>query len=160
MGESALNSHMKGKKHIYYTPSDNYQSFNTHFQKSKKNEEPITGQVITNSPLLTNKNQAPVDNIFTKENATRAEFRWALNTVESKFLLRSCEGTNVLFHEMFPDRKIAHSVSLSRAKCNYILNFGLGPVFKAIFLIETKKSPYFTTKTSERTNGHSYQALG
>ena len=80
--------------------------------------------------------------------------------IESKFLLRSCEGTNVLFHEMFPDRKIAHSVSLSRAKCNYILNFGLGPFFKAIFLIETKKSPYFTTKTSERTNGHSYQALG
>ena len=122
MDESALKSHMKGKKHIYHTPSDNCQSLNTHFQKSKKNEEPTTGQVITNSALVTNKNQAARD-MFIKENVTRAEIRWALKTVESKFSLRSCEGTNALSREMFPDSKIAHSFSLSRTKCNFILNW-------------------------------------
>ena len=34
---------MEGKKHIDHTPSDNYQSINTHFQKSMKIEEPTTG---------------------------------------------------------------------------------------------------------------------
>ena len=101
MGESALKSHMKGKKHIDHTPSDNCQSLNTHFQKSKKNEEPTIGQVITNSSLATNKNQATIDNMFTKENVTHAEIRWALKTVESKFSLCFCEGTNVYFREMF-----------------------------------------------------------
>ena len=112
MVESALKSHMKGKKHINHTPSDNCQSLNTHFQKSKKNEEPTTGQVITNPSLVTNKNQAAIDNMFTKVNVTHAEIWWALKTVESKFLLSSCEVTNALLCEMFPDSKIAHSFSL------------------------------------------------
>ena len=42
MGESASKSHMKEKKQIDHTPSDNGQSLNTHFQKSKKNEDPKT----------------------------------------------------------------------------------------------------------------------
>ena len=75
MGESALKSHMKGKKHIDRTLLDNCQSLNTHFQKSKKNEGPTTAQVITNSSLVTNKNQAAIDNMFTKEDVTRAEIR-------------------------------------------------------------------------------------
>ena len=142
MGESALKSHMKGKKHIDHTPSDNCQSLNTHFQKSKKIEEPTTVQVITNSSLVTNENQAAIDNMFTKENATCAGIRWILKTIESKFSLCSCEGTNALFHKMLPDSKIAHSFSLSRTKCNYILNFGLGLFFKIILLIEIKTLLY------------------
>ena len=121
-------------------------------QKSKKNEEPTTGQVITNSSLAINKNQAAIDNIFIKENVPHAEIRWAFKTVESKFSLCFCEGTNALFCEMFPDRKIAHSFILSRTKCNYILIFGLAPFFKAILLIEIKKSPYFTTIFDESLN--------
>ena len=53
---------------------------------------------------------------------------------------------------MFPDRKIAHSFILSRTKCNYILIFGLAPFFKAILLIEIKKSPYFITIFDESLN--------
>ena len=152
VGESALKSYMKGKKHIDHTPSDNCQSLNTHFQKTKKNEETTTGQVITNSTLVTNKNQSAIDNMLTKESVPHAEIRWVLKTVESKFLLRSCEGTNASFLEMFPDSKIAYSFSLSRIKCNFILNFGLAPFFKTILLIEIKKSPYFTTIFDESLN--------
>ena len=68
--------------------------------------------------LVTNKNQAALDNMFTKGNVTRAEICWALKTVETKFSLRTCEGTNALFREMFPDSKIAHSFNLSRTKRN------------------------------------------
>ena len=110
MGKSALKSHMKGKKLINHTPSDNCQSF----QKSKKNEEPTTGQVITNSSLVTNKSQAAIGNMFTKENASHAKIQLALKTVESKSLLRSCGGTNALLYEMFPGSKIAQSFSFSR----------------------------------------------
>ena len=67
-------------------------------------------------------------------------------------MLSSCEGTNALFYEMFLDSKIAHSFSLSRAKCNYILNFGLAPFIKTIFWIEIKKSPCPTTIFDERLN--------
>ena len=80
--------------------------------------------------------------MFTKENATCAGIRWTLKTVESKFSLCSCEGTNALLHKMLPDSKIAHSFSLSRTKCNYILNFGLGLFFKIILLIEIKTLLY------------------
>ena len=95
---------------------------------------------MTNLSLVTNKSQAATDNMFTKENVTRAEIQWALKTVDSKFLLSSCEGTNALLCEMFLDSKIAHSFSLSRIKCNYILKFGLALFFKTILLIETNKS--------------------
>ena len=96
MGDSALKSLMEGKKCVNHSPSDNCQSLNTHFQKLKKNEQPTTVQVITNSSLVTNKNQASIDNMFTKENVTCSEVWWAFKTVESKCLLRSCEGTNAL----------------------------------------------------------------
>ena len=73
MGEAALRNHMKEKKHIEHTPSDNCQSLTTHFQKSKKSEGATTGKVLTNSSLVTNKNQLAIDNMFTKENETHAE---------------------------------------------------------------------------------------
>ena len=152
MGESALKSLMKVKKHIDHTSSDNCQSLNTHFQKTKKNEEPTTRQVITKWSLVTNKNQAAIGNMFTKENVTRSEIWWALKTVELKFSLRSCEGASALFREMCPDSKIADNFSLSKTKCNYILNFGLAPFFKIILLIEIKKSSYFTTIFDESLN--------
>ena len=77
MDESALKSRMKGKKHLDHTPSDNCQSLSTHFQKSKKNEKSTTGQVITNSSPVINKNQAAaIDNMFTKENVTQAKIDW------------------------------------------------------------------------------------
>ena len=76
-------------------------------------------------PLVTNKSQAVIENRLTKENVTCAKIGWALKTVESKFFLCSCEGTNALFHEMFPDSKIALSFSLSRTN---VLNFALGVI--------------------------------
>ena len=36
MGESALKSQMKGKKHLNHTPSDNCQSLNTHSKVKEK----------------------------------------------------------------------------------------------------------------------------
>ena len=71
--QTPLKSHTKGKKHNDQTHSDNCESLNTHFQKLKKNEEPTIGQVITNWSLVTNKNQAAIDNMFTKKIVTRAE---------------------------------------------------------------------------------------
>ena len=76
-------------------------------------------------PLVTNKSQAVIENRLTKENVTCAKIGWALKTVESKFFLCSCESTNALFHEMFPDSKIALSFSLSRTN---VLNFALGVI--------------------------------
>ena len=112
MGVSALKGHVKGKSYIDHTPSDNCQSLNTHFPKSKKNKKPTTGQVITNSSLVIWKNQVAIDNMSIKENVTREKIQWALKSVESKFSLRSCEGANAPFNKMFPDSKIAHSFSL------------------------------------------------
>ena len=57
--------------------------------------------------------------MFTKENETHAKIQGVLKTVESKCSLRSCEGTNGLLREMFPDSETVHSFSLSRAKFNY-----------------------------------------
>ena len=59
------------------------------FSKPKRNEMPSTGEVITNPSLATNKNQAAVDNTYTEDIVTRAEIRWSLKTVGSKFLLCS-----------------------------------------------------------------------
>ena len=56
--------------------------------------------------------------MFTKGNVTRDEICWDLKTVEPKFSLRTCKGTNVLFREMFANSKIAHSFNLSRTKRN------------------------------------------
>ena len=53
---------------------------------------------------------------------------------------------------MCPGSKIAHNFSLSKTKCNYILNFGLAPFFKTILLIEIKKSSYFTAIFDESLN--------
>ena len=82
--------------------------------------------------------------MFIKENLTCAEIWWSLKTVELKFSLRSCQGTNALFCEIFPDSKIEEQ--------DAILNFGLAPFFKTILFIEMKKSPYFQTILDENLN--------
>ena len=86
--------------------------------------------------------------------ATHAEMLWTLKVVINHYSLRSCLGLlNELFRSMFNDSEVAKSFSLSKTKCMYYMNYGLGPYFKEELVKTVKASPYFSLSFDETLNG-------
>ena len=78
-----------------------------------------------------------------------AEIRWTLKVVESGFSYRSCIGLNELFKAMF-GKKL--NFNMSKTKCSYYINFGLGIYFKDNLVKYIKLSPYFSVSFDESLN--------
>ena len=175
MGEPALKSHMKSKKHIAKSPltTGALKSFlsttkgntesNSQASTSMSAEEQTTTNMSTEKQTSTSvstekqtsmptSSQASIDGMVARENVIRAEIRWALKTVEYHFSMRSCDGISGLFQVMFPDSEIAKKFQLSRTKCGYVINHGLAPHFKSVLIEDIQKSPFYTTLFDESLN--------
>jgi len=123
---------MKSKKHSGKTPVDTV-SLKVRFSSPTESSESGNSSSQPESASQNNK-QSSIGEMVSKENVLRAEVRWVLKTVESKYTQRSCDGLNELFKEMFPDSTIAKKFQLSRTKCSYITNHGLAPYFKSLLM--------------------------
>ena len=146
MGESALTSHLKGKKHQRLT-------------SQKRSLESVPGffGVFSQRPATTSdgvkvvsKSASPESGKHNKLNSTKsifasssvmeksvtcdetlkAEILWALKAMISHYSYKSCEGTSKLFQAMFPDSRIASQFSRGEKKCAYLICFGLAPHFR------------------------------
>ena len=62
-----------------------------------------------------------------KADVLNAEVLWALKILTSHYSQRSCEDTDKLFKNMFPDSQIAQNFQCGRTKCSYLICFGLAP---------------------------------
>ena len=87
------------------------------FQKLKKNEEPVH----INQSLAINKSEAAIDDMFTKENITRGEFRWALKQVNQNFGLIHTRLPTHFFCEIVPDNFSGTKYNLPRKSSENVL---------------------------------------
>ena len=112
----------------------------------------IQGTFCSTSTIKALSGQSTMETFQVPALATKTEIWWALKIVMPHFSLRSCLELNCLFKFIFPDSLIASWFSLSRAKCIYFINFGLGPYFTDILLSQVKASSFFVNSYDESVN--------
>lgn len=157
MGERALTSHMKGKKHIQCLASykdNSQQKLNNFFQRPQS--------VLDNSSTVDDPERSivmpsrPSSSIeaftFDDKSVTNAEIIWTIKNVYSNFSLKSSESLPNLFRSMFPDSVIARNFTFSKDKCSYYINYGLGPYYKSVLVNDIQASPYYSTSFDESLN--------
>ena len=75
-----------------------------------------------------------------KADVLNAEVLWALKILTSHYSQRSCEDTDKLFKNMFPDSQIAQNFQCGRTKCSYLICFvGLAPYYHNMLLSKLKE---------------------
>lgn len=130
MGEAALTSHMKGKKHATAVSAAKTIPINVFLGGANA--------TAPNASSTTNTTQASLD-YSSKNEVMKAEIRWVLKVLNSHYSYKSSEDIAKVFTDMFPDSKIASQFSCGEKKCAYIAAFGLEPYFKRLLLKEVSE---------------------
>ena len=158
MGQSALNSHAKGKKHK--EKEDSRKSSPITFFKQETVDKPLTSkqsadtskeqsneaQVIS---LQQKSSQCTLPFMMLTSNVTEAESRWAIRTCLTH---SSCDGISKLFSRMFSDSNIAKSFSLARTKCGNCINFWVALYLKDQLLSIVDTPTFFVVSYDESMN--------
>ncbi|CAL1299581.1 unnamed protein product [Larinioides sclopetarius] len=132
MGESALKSHMAGKKHSEIMKAQVNPKITDLLSTSSSRQGP--GRIApTSKEILTD--QAENNTIapfIASSQCLDAELKWSLKCVESHYSYNSCKDISNLFQDMFPDSKIAEKFSCGPTKCSYLISFGIVPYIKNV----------------------------
>ncbi|XP_033120808.1 uncharacterized protein LOC117119939 [Anneissia japonica] len=128
MGEAAVVSHMKGKKHHNLVStgssssggnaniSDFFSASST--TSNKRCTKPDAAVGNTN----TEKQQGTLTNaVCNKDDHWKAEILWSMKTVVDKYSYKSCENVSQVFQRMFPHSTIAKHFTCGERKCAYIV---------------------------------------
>lgn len=83
-----------------------------------------------------------LENFISKETTLKAEIIWAMKLVTSHHSFNSSNDASELFQLMFPDSRIAKSVSLSASKMSYVISFGLSEYFSQILKKDIASSKF------------------
>ena len=118
MGEYALISHMKGKKHIQCTPATTMTPIAAAFKSAPKTSvdpmhstcstSELTVPLPTDDPqsgniLPTQANTVTLDLFVSRNDTLKAEILWDLHTVTQHCSFKSSDDVSKLFPIMFPD---------------------------------------------------------
>ena len=163
MGEAAVKSHMKGKKHIAKLPppksaSSSFATFRIADPQKKIDSPEESSSSATPSTTKTSSGtssgvvQSTLDTVVERDSVLAAEIRWVLKCVQSKYSQRSCDGLQELLNVMFPGHNIIEKFTLGKTKCSYILNYGLAPFFTDLLEEEVKLSPKYGLSFDESLN--------
>ena len=146
MGESALTSHMKGKKHCEQATSvSRSQSINLSAPSEGSNNHLSAHSTSSIS-------KSSLDSMIVSTPVTYAEIRRALKVVSSKYSRSLCDDIGQLFKVMFPDSKVAESFSCAKTKSRYIIIYGLAPYFFQCLQDEVKANPSHVISYDESFN--------
>lgn len=146
MGEAALTSHGKSKKHMDLLKSSSLsvKNFFHNASSSTSNEGKVT-----NPP----KNQSSNSILQVAGNdVLSAEILWALKVITSHFSYNSCKDINLLMQKMFPDSIIAKQFTCADKKCAYLCCFGIAPYFKSLLTQNVKQQDGFVLLFDETLN--------
>lgn len=183
MGESALKSHMKGKKHKGNTcatsgstqsllmstflhkevsSSCDQRSESTSSCAEASNDEfsvpPPPSEADGQSTVkLTEgcQGRSRLANFVAKNDVLSAEILWTLQTISAHYSYKSNEKVGKIFQAMFPDSVIASKFSCGDKKTAYLCTFGLAKHFKELLMDEVKGA--FTILFDESLNSKSHQ---
>ena len=117
MAESVLTSHMKGEKHLKQVRTISG-SQNSYFSKSESIDLLASSEGSNNLSAHNNSsiNKSLLDSIIASTAVAHAEICWALKIVILKYSKSSCDDTVQLLKVMFPNSKVAESLSCAKNK--------------------------------------------
>ena len=117
MAESVLTSHMKGEKHLKQVRTISG-SQNSYFSKSESIDLLASSEGSNNLSAHNNNsiNKSLLDSIIASTAVAHAEICWALKIVLLKYSKSSCDDTVQLLKVMFPNSKVAESLSCAKNK--------------------------------------------
>ena len=117
MAESVLTSHMKGEKHLKQVRTISG-SQNSYFSKSESIDLLASSEGSNNLSAHNNSsiNKSLLDSIIASTAVAHAEICWALKIVLLKYSKSSCDDTVQLLKVMFPNSKVAESLSCAKNK--------------------------------------------
>ena len=136
MGETALTSHLKAKKHQEIS-----KFFCTSLITSLLKKPSETENKSQDNMLQTSKKQVGIDNLMVSNATTKVEIRWLLNMVYARYSKKSLSNVNRLFAAMFPDSEIAKNFQYSSTKASYVTTYGLALYFHSLLLQKISSSP-------------------
>ena len=171
MGESALTSHLKGKKHQTLTSQKRSLASVSDFfgvssqqpattsddaKEVSKSTSSESGEHNTLNPTksstASSSGSSVMERIVTRDETLKAEILWALKVIMSHYSYKSCEGTSKLFQAMFPDSRIASQFTCGEKKSAYLICFGLAPHFKQLLKDVVKKEEAYVLMFDESLN--------
>lgn len=171
MGESALTSHLKGKKHqtltsqkrslasvpdFFGVSSQQPATTSDDAKEVSKSASSESGEHNTLNPTksstTSSSGSSVMERIVTRDETLKAEILWALKVIMSHYSYKSCEGTSKLFQAMFPDSRIASQFTCGEKKCAYLICFGLAPHFKQLLKDVVKKEEAYVLMFDESLN--------
>lgn len=167
MGRKAVVTHSKGQLHnklikmratqtslkpFLMTPntSNSKQVETVNCDQDSSNNESVLPVPGPSSSL--ERNIKSVEAFCSKDDVNSAEIRWALNVVQNKLSLHSCENIGETFRDMFPDSSIASKFQLGETKCSYVINHGLAPYFQTLLKDQLRSCKDFVVCFDEAMN--------
>ena len=139
MGESALISHLKGKKHQTLTSQKRSSASVPDFfgissqrpatksddakvvSKSASSESGEHSKLNPTKSIASSSGSSVMEKSVTRDETLKAEILWALKAIMSHYSFKSCKGTSKLFQAMFPDSRIASWFSCEEKKFAYLI---------------------------------------
>jgi hypothetical protein len=170
MGQTALMSHMKGKKHkrdlalklgtttqqsiTAFCPSSN-EPDDTDAQPSTSTQ-PHDTSTAGQSAVDTNPGQASARNTMaqfvTSVDTKKAEITWILKSIMAHYSYNSSEDNGDVFRTMFPDSVIAKSYKCGSTKQSYLVCHGIAPYFTEKLLNKVREAECYVVSFDESLN--------
>ncbi|GBO46759.1 hypothetical protein AVEN_254151-1 [Araneus ventricosus] len=130
MGENAVKSHPKSRKHIdlQSTKRSSMNVVETYF--NDKNTPESVHQPQHSPSLSASSSTSNIGNIeshVVKNDELDAKILWALKTVKNHGSYKANGNTEKMFHRMFPNSAITSKFSCGEIKTSYYAAFGITP---------------------------------
>ena len=156
MGESAVISHTKGKKHqAKVAQKQQSMSVRDFFPASRDQSSraaSLSSSVSVASSTSTREGSHLSSVTAASRDVLRAEILWCLNTVTKHHSFKSSERSADLFQAMFPDSGIAAKFACGERKCNYLATYGIAPYLQRGLLQSIRDAKDYVVMFDESLN--------
>ena len=165
MGESALSSHEKGKKHINLMEKQrsgttvdirnlltNSPSTASQPATGSNNSRSTTSLASNGGSTSASSSSTGLSEFVTRNDTLAAEIWWALKVNSSHYSYKSCEDISFLVQQMFPDSNIAKKFTCGEKKASYLTCFGIAPHFKSLLKEKVKSADGYVLLFDESLN--------
>ena len=169
MGKSALDSHMKSKKHEdRVNVSTKSNTLLTAWVQQNEMSRAKASSASTDQQPSTSLSQqsytpqqssstiipesSTMQSYISKDDVSRAEILWTLNMITNHYSFNSSKHSSMLFQTMFPDSDIAKKIACGATKIKYLSVFGLAPYYEQKLLTTLDEVPYYSISFDESFN--------
>ena len=144
MGESAVKSHAKSRKHIDLLSIRISKNVLGSYFNDKITSEiaPRPQQSMALSVKSETSDINTIESHVAKNDVLDAEILWTLKTVKNHGSYKANENIEKIFHRMFPDSSIARKFSCGEKKTAYYAVFGIAPYLENLLQENLNKKKF------------------